>query len=252
METIKSDGLGLLLRAYELARDSEADIWQFAVAAEDLRATGLHAIDLTWLLHRGFASHAVETTLPGQEARTFQGLTTRIVAESTHFVLSEAGYQHLTAGLAGEVAQLPLNIHELQAGSPTRMNCPTCGFAEPSPTVQLASNSSIGNSEHEPTAILETADAKPVWDADQRELRFRGRIVKRYRVPARNQELVLAVFQEEGWPASIDDPLPPENDQEPKHRLQATIKSLNRNRIAPILRFRGNGNGDRICWSAVS
>ncbi len=91
----------------------------------------------------------------------------------------------------------------------------------------------------------------PVWDAARRELRFAGQIVKRYRVPARNQALILEAFQEDGWPQHIDDPLPPEGEQDPKHRLQATVKSLNRNQLAPLIRFHGNGNGLQVYWEVV-
>jgi hypothetical protein len=101
------------------------------------------------------------------------------------------------------------------------------------------------------STTIEESSSVPVWDSERRELRFRNRLVKRYRVPAPNQELILAAFQEEGWPNCIDDPLHP-GDQDPQRRLQATVKSLNRNQVAPLLRFRGNGNGDRVCWGVGS
>jgi hypothetical protein len=71
-------------------------------------------------------------------------------------------------------------------------------------------------------------------------------------VPAANQQLIIEAFQEEGWPESIDDPLPPAADQDPKRRLQATLISLNRNQIVPLLRFHGNGNGDRVYWELAT
>ncbi len=67
----------------------------------------------------------------------------------------------------------------------------------------------------------------------------------------RNQALILTAFQEEGWPQYIDDPLPPAGEQDPKHRLQATVKSLNRNQQAAVIRFHGNGNGLQVFWEAV-
>jgi hypothetical protein len=91
---------------------------------------------------------------------------------------------------------------------------------------------------------------KPQWDANCRELRFAGQVIKRFRVPAENQELVLNVFEEEGWPKAIDDPLPPHAAVDPMRRLQATIRSLNRNRTAPTLHFFGNGCGHSVCWEA--
>ncbi|MEO1527627.1 MAG: hypothetical protein AAFX06_19530 [Planctomycetota bacterium] len=88
----------------------------------------------------------------------------------------------------------------------------------------------------------------PVWDPDKRELRLRDDVVKRFRQPSRNQELVLAAFQEDGWPSRIDDPLPMEIDRDPKERLQATIKSLNRHQIEKQIRFSGDGTGQAILW----
>ena len=76
--------------------------------------------------------------------------------------------------------------------------------------------------------------------------------MKRFRVPAANQEIILAAFQEEGWPEFIDDPLVPMPDQEPKRRLQATIKSLNRHQLVPLIRFHGNGNGRQVHWQALT
>ncbi|QDT02397.1 hypothetical protein K227x_07730 [Rubripirellula lacrimiformis] len=98
----------------------------------------------------------------------------------------------------------------------------------------------------EPTACESTP--LPIWDRSERELWYAEAVVKRYRVPAPNQEMVLVVFQEEGWPCRIDDPLPPVPDADCKRRLQATIKSLNRSQIQPSIRFHGNGCGTAICW----
>ena len=83
-----------------------------------------------------------------------------------------------------------------------------------------------------------------------RELCYRGELVKAFRVPARNQELILEAFEEEGWPEFIHDPLPPEGDQDPHRRLQATIKSLNRRQAKTLIRFRGNGS-ERVFWQAL-
>src|SRR5205807_601151 len=71
--------------------------------------------------------------------------------------------------------------------------------------------------------------ALPVWDAERRELRLGGVLVKKFRRPAANQELILAVFQEEGWPAKIDDPLPNGDGVDAAERLHFTISRLNRN-----------------------
>jgi hypothetical protein len=88
----------------------------------------------------------------------------------------------------------------------------------------------------------------PVWDVAVRELRVGGLIVKRFKQPAANQELVLEAFQEEGWPPRIDDPLPPEAEQDPKRRLHSTISNLNRGQREIKVHFTGGGEGQSVCW----
>jgi hypothetical protein len=89
---------------------------------------------------------------------------------------------------------------------------------------------------------------RPHWDALRRELTVDGQIVKRFRLPAANQEAVLLAFEEEGWPAAILDPLPPRDEQDCKQRLHDTIKALNRSRRARIILFRGDGTGEGVLW----
>jgi hypothetical protein len=92
---------------------------------------------------------------------------------------------------------------------------------------------------------------KPKWDRDLQELRLGNEIVKRFKVPAPNQEMVLAVFEEENWPVYVDDPLPPHPNIDPKSRLHDTINSLNRNQQNNLIQFRGNGSGKGVRWELV-
>jgi len=73
-------------------------------------------------------------------------------------------------------------------------------------------------------------------------------VIKRYRVPSYTQEAVLNAFEEEGWPARIDDPLLPHPDQDAKRHLNDTIRRLNRNRRAPLIHFSGDGTGQGVLW----
>jgi hypothetical protein len=92
---------------------------------------------------------------------------------------------------------------------------------------------------------------RPHWNAMRRELLVGGQVVKRFRVPAPNQEAVLAAFEEEGWPHRVYDPLPPEDEKDAKRRLHETIKRLNRHRLARIIRFHGDGTGEGVLWELV-
>ena len=93
------------------------------------------------------------------------------------------------------------------------------------------------------------APAVPHWNPALRVLTWQGRVVKQYRQPAPNQEVILAAFQEDGWPPRIDDPLPLKPEIDPKQHLRDTIKNINRNQSRRLILFQGDGTGCGVCWS---
>jgi hypothetical protein len=206
--------LSWLKQGYDYANDLGLDGWSFAVEIHVLRAEGLTDNDLRWLVCKGLVEHAGEVTALGDDARSFRETGRLRFCRKTCVVLTEAG------------AALDLAVRELD------------GSTAPAPLVALADSSG--------------ADARPRWDADRQELRLGGLVVKQYKVPAPNQEMILAAFEEEGWPHRIDDPIPPVYDSEPKRRLHDTINSLNRSQKQPLLRFLGDGSGQGIRWEPSS
>ena len=100
-------------------------------------------------------------------------------------------------------------------------------------------------------AAPRSATVIPHWDPAARVLRVGGHVVKRYRVPSSTQEVILASFQEEGWPARLDDPLPPLHKGCSKDRLRDAIRHLNANQKNRLIRFRGDGTGQGILWELV-
>jgi hypothetical protein len=72
------------------------------------------------------------------------------------------------------------------------------------------------------------APAAPGWGANGLHPNRGDWAVKCFRRVAPNRETVLATFEEEGWPARIDDPLPCANGCEPRECLHDTINGLNR------------------------
>ncbi len=95
------------------------------------------------------------------------------------------------------------------------------------------------------------AAAVPLWDRQRRILRMDGCVVKQFQTPSPSQEAVLMAFEEAGWPAAIDDPLPPHPGQDARRRLRNTIQSLNANQTTPLLHFRSDGAGGRILWELL-
>ncbi|MGE5194233.1 MAG: hypothetical protein ACM3U2_17205 [Deltaproteobacteria bacterium] len=215
-------GLAILLTAYDYAQDSRTDAWQFAVEFPELLSSGATLDDVRWLIHRGFAEHAKETTVSGDDSRSFRPLAPTCFPPDACLVLTFDGATTLRSVIASKPPAPADGKGDPLAASPA---------AAPgsSPVVRIT----------------------PEWDPSRRELRYKGRVVKRYRVPARNQALILTAFQEDDWPAFIDDPIPPEHGIDPKHRLNVTIKSLNRNQLHALIRFHGNGNGLQVYWEAV-
>lgn len=198
-----------LARAYDYARDKQVDPWEFAIEIERLIDLGVTTSDLRWLVSNGYAEHAREITRPEDEGRKFQRSRNTAFTKDTCFVLTEVGL--------------------------------LMARAEPaSPTVLPLSGGS--------TATSSGTVFAPHWDGEGRVLSVGGRIVKRYRVPSPNQEAVLAAFHEEGWPRRIDDPLPPQAEQDPKYRLHFTIHRLNQNQVQHLVRFFGDGTGEGVCW----
>jgi hypothetical protein len=204
-----------LSRAAAYALDAERSPWDFAVELESLTKVGLTTSDLRWLVSKGYLEHAYEITGNKDARRRFQPCRHLAFGQRTCFVLTTQG-SRLAAPRA-------LGLATTEADGPP--------LDMPSTTVDAA-----------------IAVCLPSWDNQRRILRVGRRVVKKYRVPSLCQEAILSAFEEEGWPAAIDDPLPPHPDQEPKRRLRDTIKSLNANQVNSLLSFRGDGSGSRVLW----
>jgi hypothetical protein len=72
-------------------------------------------------------------------------------------------------------------------------------------------------------------------------------LIKRFRVPTENQEIILAVFEESEWPERIDAPLPTKRELDTTRLLHDAIKALNRTQMQPLV-FSRNGHGWSIRW----
>ena len=203
-----------LAEAARFARELDRDPWDFAVEIQTFRELGLTNNDFRWLVCQGLVEHQEEITAVGDTCRGFQPDRPLRFSANTCFVLSDEGLALARSGLVS------LAIEPEAAG----------------PSSAVISNG------HSRDLLL------PKWDCDRQELRVGNILVKQFKVPALNQERILAAFEEECWPIHIDDPLPPHPEQDSKRRLHDTIISLNRNQKYPLIHFSGNGNGQGIRW----
>jgi hypothetical protein len=216
LATRMQTGLALLTEALDCAQELQRDVWDFAVEVHSLRSAGVCDISLRWLLCKGYAKHAIETTQSRAPRRTFRRAGSFVFCDRSCVVMTAAG------------ADLAL---------PPRSFRPALGGPVPS---------SVARSR----PAIESA--VPRWDADCHELYWGAKLVKQFREPARNQELILAAFDEEGWPSHMDDPLPNNSNSDSKERLHDTIKRLNRHQVNRLIQFRGNGSGSGIIWEALA
>lgn len=213
------DSLSALLRAFEYAQSTRRPAWDFAVDVEQLRATGLSDCDMRWLVCKGFVQHALEKSRPAGMQRTIDEEPILRLSECSSFVLTQRGML-LTKRLLGRVAAPPTDLDDGIVATAKKLV--VCG------------------------------DRIPIWDRQRRELRMGRTVIKRYCVPAENQVKILSAFQEEAWPSHIDDPLPPAAEIDPKRRLHSTIQCLNRNHLAPLVHFHGDGTGCGVRWELIA
>lgn len=190
---------------------------------------------MRWLVAKGFAEHARETSVAGESHRAFQPSAGFSLTKTTCLVLTPSG--------AAFAAQVATEVTDAAICPPMPQSIDTASLQDslppdvhPAPLAAIATNGAI------PTSGI------PRWDVTQHELWLDDTIVKRFRVPAHNQTIILDVFEEEGWPACIDDPLPPSGDIDPPTRLHDAINRLNGNQVNALLRFRNNGHGSGVSW----
>ncbi len=217
--------LATLQEAYDYADDAECAPWDFAVPIRNLRSLGLNESDLRWLVAKGFVNHAREVTVHGDDGRQFRPTGNLTFMRRSCFVLTAAGAGKARAVFGSlETANLPDDPPALPATNGAETNGRLACVAE-DPIIH--------------------------WDPEARRLRINGQLVKRFKWPAMNQELILSAFQEEGWPVRIDDPLPCVPEQDPKRRLSDTIKCLNRKQACRLIRFCGDGTGEGVLWELI-
>lgn len=212
--------LGVLLEAVQYAEQTNCDRWEFAVELDQLTALGLTPNDFRWLVRRGLVDHQREVTLEGDDGRAFRPTGDLTFPEATCFILTDAG-----VSVALESCPASPNDEDVRV------------------TVSRVFSKMGKDPNGEPSV--------PTWDSQRRELRIDAVTVKRFKWTAANQEVILAAFEEEGWPHRVDDPLPPHPGQDSKRRLSDTIKCLNRKQIHPLIHFRGDGTGKGVTWELV-
>ena len=228
LERNKVVALDALRQAAEAAAACRLDRWEYAVEMEQLLASGLTITDLRLFRCEKLLEAAVEITPTGRRRR-FRKLKCLALPPRSCLVLTAAGDRVLA-----KAAQM----HRDDVSLPRAV---TSG-------IDSSTNEAHVGSAHAPS--VKSSSARPHWDTVSRILHVGDKIVKRLRRPASSQATILDAFEEEGWPPSIYDPLPPHGDIAPKRRLHNAINKLNSG-LAPVIHFSGNGDGLAVCWEII-
>jgi hypothetical protein len=213
--------LSLLLQGCRYAEATGRSIWDYAVEIQDLKNLGLTSNDLRWMVCQDWVEHGGEVSLFGEVARGFEPECPLSFSPRSCFVLKDKGLVQAARLSAGDVS---------------------CRMSE----LESASKVAAGL---EFSTVNEVA--RPQWDFERHRLYVGGVLVKEFKLPCPNQGTVLMAFEEEKWPARIDDPLPPNGDTDARTRLSSTIKSLNKYQRRRLIHFMGDGTGEGVMWEFV-
>ena len=205
-----SSFLQILVEANEYSSDLTISPWAFSVGFSEASMMGINLNDLHWMTRRNWIQ-----CRHGKRELFNEGFVQHEIVKGSEFIILSSGIMALRSAQKEDVAAVPL--HSLKVS-------------------------------HANGYTLSDDFSTPKWNVERRELTVSGTVVKRFRWPAPNQEMILSVFSEEGWPSRIEDPLPQGKGLDPKRRLGDTIKCLNRNQNVNLIRFRGDGTGEGILW----
>lgn len=218
--------------AYDSAFACSRDPWDFSVELNQMQAAGVETHVLRTMICKGWIVHQVEKTKSEQTRREFEPVTDLVLSERSCFVISKQGYavseaiaQNSSINSSNSDRSLSMSSHH---SGPSR---------DPNENPAPKQPSQLGSSSQSHPQL------KPIWDRERRELRFGDIVVKRFKWPAENQELVLNAFEDLGWPKRIDNPLEAHPTICPKRRLHDTLKCLNRKQVNELIKFRGDGTG---------
>ncbi len=205
-------GYRLLLAARREAPDPHLAPHAGAVPLSRLRGLGMGETAVLWMMYQAHLDHL----LPAPGRKGGRGVLRR--AESLHFLpassflLTEAGAEFAADLLADAGRRGARKVVEDRWG-----------------------RGLIGR-------------LVPRYNKEERVFSWGAHLLKCFRQPAGNQELILAAAEELGWPEWFDDPLPRAPGTNPKRRLHDTIQDLNRRQRIYLVHFKGEGNGTGIGW----
>jgi hypothetical protein len=182
-----------------------------ALPVRELREDGIDDEILLWLLYQGHVEHFRCSGTASPAESTLEPVDSVFILGNSCFALTEAG-DRFGSSLLGLLVEEQEETHEAAWG------------------------------------MLAVGQLLPRYDRTFRRFTWGQHLLKFFRQPAINQEIVLCTAEELGWTAWFDDPLPRTPGTNPKERVHDTINALNRNQKPYLVHFKGDGSGARFGW----
>jgi hypothetical protein len=200
-----------LLSRYQDALDQKRSPRHEPLPFHYFRENGIGELVLRWMLFQGHVEHlTLAERTPGGKTRAIL-VESVILTEASCFALTETGAAFADHFLA-----------EL--------------FTEEENGVEAARER------------LLLGQLVPAFNQQKRVLSWGCHILKCFRQPSPNQELLLSAAEEMAWPKWFDDPLPPVPQIRSPVRLHDAIKALNNHQTPYLVHFKGDGTGTRVGW----
>ena len=204
----------LLVEAASFAANIGCDRERYAVEIVEFKRVAASHESLRWLCDNGYALHLSETTQTVDPERSFNVVPPTVLSERSCWVLADDGVDFANSFLL----RFSVNTSDTDIS-------PQQGLEE------------------------STNGQTPHWDDQNGELSLGRVVVKRLISTATFQRLLLQALQEEGWPSSIDDPLPPGPEGDATLRLRSVIRGLNASQLANLIRFKNVRS--RVFWYVI-
>ena len=200
-----------LVAARWQAEDSELSPSEHPVAWKSLQAEGVGEPILRWMIYQAHVEHLRLTSLRALGSLRFESVSTLCLLHDSHFALTQRGEEFADHFLAHVIASREISC------------------------------------EHDWGQLL-LGRLVPEYDPSTRMFSWGWHVLKHFRQPSHNQEVILCTADELDWIPWFDSPLPLRSDRNPKTCLNYSIKALNRHQSPYLIHFQGDGTGTRIGW----
>ena len=223
-------GISELKQAYECAADcTQTSPIEFSIGISRLHELGLNDNHLRWLIKKSLVQHSIEFSHPPKHDRAFLEKCGLAFLPGSCFCLTDSGFTWAESVLEEIPLDQTENRRTLGNGRLRGIRLQVDDLYDPTPSQAPV----------------------PIWNAARQELKFLGKLVKKFSGPSRNQICVLNAFQEENWPDRVFDPMKPKEGVDSRRRLNDTVKGLNNKQKSKLIRFRCDGSGEGVTWEPI-